>query len=111
MNASIEEIKAIQDRGQALVIWGTSMADPLVKAAGLQWLHELEQGSVIPESWAWNPCLMPAPDPDWYLGKELVLAAGMVEWIRLQLMTMDKDQIDQIKWRAEMYDRASSGRL
>jgi hypothetical protein len=102
MNASLQEIKAIQDRGQLFVIWGTSMADPLVKAAGVQWLHELDHGAAIPESWAWNPCITPPPDPDWYLGKQLVLAAGMVEWIRLQLITMDKEQIEQIIWRAEM---------
>jgi len=83
----IQQIRAALKAGCSVVLTGTSAAQPVVKATGLKWLHELSADEAIPDSVAWDlevasnggPTLPASHISD----KFLVLGAGTANFIDL----------------------------
>ena len=86
---ALKEIVVAKANDQPVILIGTQQAQPLVSAAGLDWLHEIPKGQPIPKSFAWdleNAEKTGIVPPAEQAGAVVILAAGSIRMLEKAIL-------------------------
>jgi hypothetical protein len=82
---ALRKIANAKSQGIPVLLIGTHKASPLAEAAGLPWIHELQEGVEVPRWAAWNPQICeeggPSCPSECFDGALLILGAGFFDYV------------------------------